>query len=235
MDTSADACFEIGRDVTFRPSGRGERKQLRAEGLVLKSPHGDAHLKPSIAAEGAGGFDLVILSNKSYDLDAAMDAIAPTVENSAAVLPLLNGMRHLDALDARFGPEKILGGWCAVSTTLDPDGTVRQLTPTQLLKFGERDGSRTPRVEAIEELMGGATFEAAATDHIVQEMWDKWTFLIHARPGITCLMRASVGTIMEAPGGEALTLQMIDAAGVIATAYGFTAKRGDRATSCERC
>jgi len=212
---------EAGRDVTFLVRPR-RAEQLRADGLVLKSPHGDASLRPKIATSAEGSFDLVILSNKAYDLEAAMESIANAVESGAAVLPLLNGMRHLDALDARFGREKILGGWCAVSTTLDPDGTVRQLTPTQTLKFGERSGNRTARVDAIEELMQGANFEGRATEHIMQEMWDKWAAL-STLAGMTCLMRASVGIIMDAPGGEALMLQLLEECRTVAAAYGFAA------------
>jgi 2-dehydropantoate 2-reductase len=211
--------FEAGRDVTFlvRPK---RAEQLRANGLVLKSPHGDACLKPKIATSVDDEFDLVILSNKSYDLEAAMEAIAPAVERGAAVLPLLNGMRHLDALDARFGSARVLGGWCAVSTTLDADGTVRQLTQAQVLKFGERDGSRSARLEEIEQLMQGAGFDGRSTGRIVQEMWDKWVGL-STLAGMTCLMRASVGTIMQAPGGERLTMALFEEGRTIAAAYGF--------------
>jgi 2-dehydropantoate 2-reductase len=149
-----------------------------------------------------------------------MEAIAPAIESGAIILPLLNGMRHLDALDARFGAERVLGGWCAISTTLDPDGTVRQLTQAQTLKFGERDGSAPPRITAIEQFMQGAKFDGRATQQIVQEMWDKWVGLA-TLAGITCLMRASVGIVVESPGGEALTLSLLDECRKVAAAYGF--------------
>lgn len=211
--------FEAGRDITFLVRPR-RAEQLRSDGLVLKSPHGDACLRPAIVTAVDEAYDLVILSNKAYDLEPAMDAIAPAVRNGGAILPLLNGMRHLDALDQRFGAEKVLGGWCAVSTTLDPDGTVRQLTPTQTLKFGERDGSQSSRVSAIQQLMQGAGFDGRATGEIVQEMWDKWVGL-STLAGMTCLMRASVGTIMEAPGGESLILKLFDENRRVAAAYGY--------------
>ena len=214
--------FEAGRDVSFlvRPK---RAQQLRANGLVLKSPFGDASLKvPVIESVDPGmAFDLIILSNKSYDLDAAMNAIAPAVERGALVLPLLNGMRHLDALDARFGRERVLGGWAAISATLDPDGTVRHLSEAQTLQFGDRDGSRAARMQEIEDLAAGAKFELRARPEIVQEMWEKWTFL-STLAGITCLMRASIGTIMDAPGGEGLITALLEECRRVAAAYGFT-------------
>ena len=103
--------LEAGRDVTFlvRPA---RAQKLAATGLVITSPAGDVTI-PSpptvVAAELREPFDVVILSCKAYDLDGAMDAVAPAVGPHTAVIPLLNGMRHLDALDARFGPGRVDG------------------------------------------------------------------------------------------------------------------------------
>jgi 2-dehydropantoate 2-reductase len=216
--------FEAGRDVTFLVRPR-RAAQLRADGLVLRSPHGDAVLRVPTVERATGGYDLVLLSNKAYDLDSAMEAVAPAVGAGAAVLPVINGMRHMDALDARFGAERVLGGWCGISSTLDADGTVRQLTKTQMVRFGERDGRRTERVSAIEETMAGANFDGKATADIVQEMWEKWV-LLATLAGMTCLMRASVGTIMEAPGGEGLMLRLLEECGRTAAANGY-APRAD--------
>ncbi len=211
--------FEAGRDVTFLVRPR-RAAQLRADGLVLRSPHGDAMLRVPTVERATAGYDLVLLSNKAYDLDSAMEAVAPAVGAGAAVLPVINGMRHMDALDARFGAERVMGGWCGISSTLDADGTVRQLTKTQMVRFGERDGRRTERVSAIEETMAGANFDGKATADIVQEMWEKWV-LLATLAGMTCLMRASVGIIMEAPGGEALMLRLLEECGRTAAANGY--------------
>jgi 2-dehydropantoate 2-reductase len=177
-------------------------------------------LRVPTVERATAGYDLVLLSNKAYDLDSAMEAVAPAVGAGAAVLPVINGMRHMDALDARFGAERVMGGWCGISSTLDADGTVRQLTKTQMVRFGERDGRRTERVSAIEETMAGANFDGKATADIVQEMWEKWV-LLATLAGMTCLMRASVGTIMEAPGGEALMLRLLEECGRTAAANGY--------------
>jgi 2-dehydropantoate 2-reductase len=177
-------------------------------------------LRVPTVERATAGYDLVLLSNKAYDLDSAMEAVAPAVGAGAAVLPVINGMRHMDALDARFGAERVMGGWCGISSTLDADGTVRQLTKTQMVRFGERDGRRTERVSAIEETMAGANFDGKATADIVQEMWEKWV-LLATLAGMTCLMRASVGIIMEAPGGEALMLRLLEECGRTAAANGY--------------
>jgi 2-dehydropantoate 2-reductase len=103
--------LEAGQDVTFlvRPA-RAER--LAAAGLMITSPAGDIALRspPTVlATELRTPFDAVILSCKAYDLDGAIESFAPAVGPDTAVVPLLNGMRHLDALDARFGADRVLG------------------------------------------------------------------------------------------------------------------------------
>src|SRR5829696_4952518 len=150
--------LEAGRDVTFlvRPA---RAEQLAATGLAITSPAGDVTL-PSpptlLAADLRAPFDVVILSCKAYDLDGAMDAVAPAVGPGTAVVPLLNGMRHLDALDARFGPDRVLGGSCFISAKLDDAGRVVHLSDLHRLVFGERQGGRSPRADAIARAMAGA-------------------------------------------------------------------------------
>src|SRR5579862_8060020 len=97
--------IEAGRDVTFlvRPRRAAE---LASAGLIIKSAAGDVTVPspPTVLAEELDShFDLVLLSCKAYDLDSAIAAFAPAVGPQTAILPLLNGMRHLDVLDARFG------------------------------------------------------------------------------------------------------------------------------------
>jgi 2-dehydropantoate 2-reductase len=210
-----------GRDVTFlvRPRRAGE---LARTGLNIRSRFGDVHLNavPSLTKDGLSeAFDLVLLSCKAYDLDDAMAALAPAVGGETAILPLLNGMAHLDVLAARFGAGRVLGGQCAVSTMLDPDGRVVHLNDTHTLTFGERRAPRSARVEAIASEFSGAGFEAHLSEAILQEMWEKWVAIATAA-GITCLMRAPIGDIVAASAADLVTA-LFDECGAIATAQGF--------------
>ena len=191
--------LEAGRDVTFlvRPA-RAER--LAATGLTITSPAGNITLRspPTVLASGLRDpFDAVILSCKAYDLGGAIESFAPAVGPDTAVVPLLNGMRHLDALDARFGADRVLGGSCFISAKLDEAGRIAHVSDIHRLAFGERCGGRSPRVEALGAAMAGAKFEAVASDEILQVMWEKWVFLA-SLAGITCLTRAAVGDIAAA-------------------------------------
>jgi 2-dehydropantoate 2-reductase len=213
--------LQAGRDVTFlvRPKRAAE---LAEAGLVIKSPNGDVTLKnpPTVQADKlTEKFDVVLLSCKAFDLDDAIKSFAPAVGAQTAIIPLLNGMLHLDVLDGKFGRERVLGGLCAIAVTLNDKREVVQLQPMQSLNFGERDGKLSDRVRAISEAMASGKFGSVASENIVQEMWEKWVFLASLAAS-TCLMRAAVGHILAAPGGKDFILGMLDECSAVAAAEG---------------
>ena len=213
--------LEAGRDVSFLVRSRRAAALVRT-GLVIRSRLGDIDLStpPTVTADTLRqSVDLVLLGCKAYDLDEAMTSFAPAVGSETVILPLLNGMRHLDALEAGFGANHVLGGQCLISAALDADGRILHLSDTHSLSFGERDGSRSARVEAIASVLSGPRFEARLSEAILQEMWEKWVF-IATGAGITCLMRAAVGDIVAAGAAE-LAAGLFDECAAIATAQGF--------------
>src|SRR6267142_791491 len=226
--------FQAGRDVTFlvRPRRKAE---LATTGIVIRSRFGDATLptpRTVLAEDLHETFDLVLLSCKAYDLESAIDSFAPAVGASTAILPLLNGMRHMDILDQRFGPERVLGGLCYIAATLNDQHEIVHLNDRHDLAFGERDGARSARVEALGPIMADAVFKARPSGAILQEMWEKWAF-IATGAGLTCLMRAAVGDIVAA-GGSDLASTLFAECSEIAARAGFSpgeaAVRNNQAT-----
>ena len=213
--------LQAGRDITFlvRPRRAGE---LASAGLVIKSPNGDVTLNnpPIVQADTIKDkFDVVLLSCKAYDLADAIGSFAPAVGPKTSIIPLLNGMLHLDVLDNKFGRERVLGGLCAIAVTLNERREVVQLQPTQSLGFGERDGKMSDRVLAIAQVFSSIS-GAGTSDDVMQDMWEKWVFLTSIAAS-TCLMRAPVGVILAAPGGRDFMLGLLDECRAVATAEGF--------------
>jgi 2-dehydropantoate 2-reductase len=212
---------EAGRDVTFLVRPR-RAEEIARHGLRIESAHGNAHLRPRTALAGGdpgGPYDLVLLAVKAHALEGAMDDMVPAVGPETAILPVLNGMRHLDALAARFGPGRVLGGVAQIPASLGPEGRVRHLGQVHALAFGEVAGGASERVRAVAALCEGANFNARASEAIVQEMWEKWVMLA-ALAGMTCLMRASVGHILSAPGGREVLLSLLAECRAVAEAAG---------------
>ncbi|MGE0259296.1 MAG: 2-dehydropantoate 2-reductase [Alphaproteobacteria bacterium] len=211
---------EAGRDVTFLV--RGARANALAEhGLKVESPLGDftVPVKVAIAGRVGGPYDVVLLTAKHYDLDAAIEAIRPAFGPQTAVLPLLNGLVHLDRLDRAFGPGRVLGGVAYVGAVLLPDGSIRHHNRLSGIAFGERDGGISERARAIEREFAGTPVSAPANPDIIQEMWEKFVF-ISAMAGMNCLMRGTIGEIVATEEGRALMVEALAECQGVAAASG---------------
>jgi 2-dehydropantoate 2-reductase len=209
-----------GRDVTFLVRDR-RAEQLRRNGLVVMSPLGDVNLPapPLMSAkELKGSYELIIVSSKSYDLETSIADFANAMGANSRVLPLLNGMRHMDVLDARFGPHRVLGGLARISSTLDADGRIHQLGTFNALAFGSRDAGETP-IDEIADALRVPGFDALLSHDILHEMWEKWVF-IAAAASTTSLMRATVGDIVAADAQD-IAVRLLQECGAIAAANGF--------------
>jgi 2-dehydropantoate 2-reductase len=211
---------QAGRDVTFlvRPA---RAAQLQNRGLRIVSPRGDATVHPKLVTADAitQPFDAVLLTVKGFQLDAALEDMAPAISPEAMIVPVLNGMQHMDVIARRFSPHNLVGGVLKVSTVLDDDGRIVQLAPFQSLTYGELDGSITPRIKALDTFMQGADIGAAMSTEIGREMWEKWIMLA-ALGAITCLMRGTIGEIEACPGGAAFALQLLNEVVAIVRAVG---------------
>jgi 2-dehydropantoate 2-reductase len=199
------------------------RAQLERDGLVIESPYGALRRPVPLLSPGeaAPGWDVVLLACKAYDLEDAVSAVRPAVDARTAVLPVLNGVSHIEILQRAFGAERVLGGLAKIQATLAPeDGAVRHLNDWRYLTFGEMDGRTSPRVQALEEAAAGAKgIVAAAVPDIAFRMWEK---LVHLGTSAVCtvLMRANVGEIARAPGGVDLMRRVLERNAAVAAANG---------------
>jgi 2-dehydropantoate 2-reductase len=213
---------QAGRDVTFLVRPR-RAEQIQGQGLRILSPyHGDFTARPETitAAQIVSPYDIIFLSVKSYDLAAAIDDFAPAVAPRTVIIPVLNGMHHMDVLTQRFGKDAVLGGVCYVATEMDSQGRIAQLADFQSLSYGELDGKKTSRVEAVHQVFQGAGFDTAISRDILRDMWQKWVWLA-SLGAITCLLGGNIGEIVAVPGGADLSLSTLRECAAIAGACGY--------------
>ena len=166
---------EAGADVTFLVR-EGRKKALGERGLVIDSPVGNLAV-PVHAITGAElasekPFDVVLFTCKAYDLDDAVNAIAPAISDKTAVLPVLNGMSHMDVLNQRFGRDRVWGGLAKIAAQLLPDGTIKHLNDWRYLVFGTQSGEITPLVKDFSAAFGKTAAEAQAVANITHAMWE---------------------------------------------------------------
>ena len=214
--------LQAGHDVTFlvRPA---RAQQLATRGLVIRSPLGDVTLPkpPTVQADTLSRhFDLIVLSCKAYDLDGCIASIRPAVGPDTVIVPLLNGMQHLAVLDAEFGAAHVLGGLCQISATLNDARDIVHLNPMQTLVVGGRDAAGQAKAQAFAQMLTSAGISAPVPPDVVRAMWEKWVFITSlAAP--TTLMRAAVGPIVRAPGGEAFMRATLAECLAVAAANGY--------------
>jgi 2-dehydropantoate 2-reductase len=210
-----------GRDVTFLVRQR-RADVLRERGLRIVGLGENQVIEPKLvtAAELSAPYDLILMSVKATGLAAAIEDVAPAVGPDTAIVPFLNGMAHVDALNARFGARAVLGGVVFVATTVDAVGDIVRLAPMQSVLVGEQDGSVTPRLREIEAALGGAGFDFAVHSDITARMWAKWVF-ISSISAVTCLLRAPVGDVVAVPGGPEFGPAVVAEGAAIAAAAGF--------------
>ena len=201
---------QAGRDVTFlvRPT---RAAQLAERGLQILSPHGDFALRPQLltADRISGPYDAILLTVKAFSLESALADMAPAVGPETMILPVLNGMRHVDILAERFGDDTVVGCACKIAASMDDQGRIVQHNLIQDIAIGEMGGEVSPRIERLDHFMRDAGFDARLSPAIAREMWEKW-ILLAGLGGINCLMRGTIGDVAQAPRGTEFALAVLD-------------------------
>ncbi|MCH2550333.1 MAG: ketopantoate reductase family protein [Alphaproteobacteria bacterium] len=213
---------ESGQDITFLVRSP-KKKQLDERGLRINSVFGDLDYRVNTitAKSVSANNDLVILACKSYHLKGAIETAVSSLKNDGTVLPILNGIKHLDELNSAFGPERVLGVTIKLSATCLPDGTIEHLNDWHWLQFGEQNGKISPRAKAIEKTFENTIgLRAYASKNIIHEMWEKFVHLTTAA-SITCLMRANSGQILSSVEGAYIFQEMLETSASIARANGY--------------
>jgi 2-dehydropantoate 2-reductase len=198
-----------GRDVTFLVR-EGRRARIGAAGLKIRSPLGDVAITPNpiTADEIQAPYDVIILAVKAYQLETALNDMRAAVGPQTMILPVLNGMGHMDRIARQFSPRNLLGCTLIVATTIGADGQIEQLQPRQEFAYGELDGSQSERIKAVDALMQGAGIGARLSSDIERDMWQKWIFLA-SLGALTCLMRGKIGQIAATPTGQDLARALL--------------------------
>ena len=210
-----------GADVTFLVREKRAR-QIAAHGLIIESPKDKVTLKVKtlVAADVKPDYDIVMLACKAYDLDAGIAAITPAMGSATCIVPLLNGISHLDRLDAAFGRQRVMGGSCQIAATLTRDGVVKSLADAHLIIWGARDPTHAALATQLGDAFARTVVDWQVSEHIMLDMWEKVAFL-STLAGMTCLMRGTLGDILSTADGRALMQRYIDSCVLIAAKEGY--------------
>jgi 2-dehydropantoate 2-reductase len=188
---------KAGAEVHF--IARGQHLQaLRNEGLRVEGPE-PIHIARVNATDNPGEVgiaDFVMLCVKLRDTEAACQQMRPMVGAGTTIISFQNGVLKDQALQSAFDASQLMGGVGYVATTIARPGVIRQTGPMQRLRFGEFDGSRSARGQALLAACLAGGINAELSEHILREIWQKYVFLV-GLSGTTTSMRRPIGPIRE--------------------------------------
>ena len=210
-----------GNDVTFQVRGR-QAAAMAERGLTLLSPLGDVTIeKPQLlsALDFPGHFDAVLLCTKLWDLEAAAETIKPLLAHDSFVATLQNGVEGEDIVAAVVGRRHVVGGVAEISAHIEEPGVIRHHGELARLAFGELDGTRSWRLEALEAALSAAGVNVRLSNDIAIAIWQKFV-LLSSFAGVTAYRRQSVGEVFSDPVSKALYADLVREAEAVARAKG---------------
>ena len=212
--------MKSGANVSFLV--REKRKdELKKSGINIFRINGELKVNPKLLDKNISGqhFDVIILTNKSYDLIESIREIKPYV-NKTVIIPLLNGMAHYEILDKEFGKEKIFGGTAYISTAMNNYGSIQQITSRASIKFGPRTQKNINIANEFYEICKETEFECDFSDHIELDLWRKYV-LIGATAASTVLFQKPLGEISATTYGKSLIIEIHEECKKIVLSKGY--------------
>ncbi|QQE80145.1 ketopantoate reductase family protein [Alicyclobacillus sp. SO9] len=188
---------QTGNPVTFLVR-QNRYHQLKTSGLTIQSVHGNFTIQPELALspEEIDKPDVVLLAVKNYHLDGAMSQLQTLVNKGAKILPLLNGVEHIDVLLRNFGDQHVLGGTCYIESTLDAEGGIVHTSPMHDIVFGSLGHVNEEWLGELLHVFQRSGINVTQSHAILKDMWTKFVFLTSIS-GLTAAARSPIGVILN--------------------------------------
>ena len=214
---------EAGAEVTFIARGTHLRV-LREEGLCVESLAGDFRIQPANATDDPGDVgpvDVVLVGVKAWQVRAVAPTMRPLIGADTIVLPLQNGVEAPSELIEALGAGPVVGGLCRIVATVARPGRIRHMGVDPIVTFGELDGRRTARIDALKHAFDAATgAHPEVSDDIQAAMWGKFLFICGVS-GVGAVTRVPVGAFRAQPETRALLAGAMQEVADVAAAHGI--------------
>lgn len=226
---------EAGHELVVIARG-AHLEAIRSDGLKVLSTAGDFAVRPKLATDDpaqAGPVDLVLVGVKAWQVNEAARAMTPLVGEATTVLPLQNGVEAPDQLVAELGAAAVLPGLCKIVSYIEAPGVVRHAGVEPRIEFGERDGRRSERVEALAAAFAATKgISVGVAEDVEAALWEKFLFIAPVS-GLGALCRQPIGLVRKVPQTRALLLRALKEVDLLARARGV-ALRDDAVTRTMR-
>ena len=214
---------QAGEDVTFIARGR-HLSAIQQTGLSVDSIGGDFVVNPAKATnspQSIGVVDVIILAIKAWQLEDAIIQMKPLVGENTVIVPLMNGIEHMETLMTAFGREHVLGGLCRISAFIAEAGHIKHVGIDPFIAFGEWDGKRSERVSKLYDVfknISGITIQVS--ENIELAMWEKYLFIC-SMSGVGAVTRQPVGGFRSVKESRAMLRRALEEVALVANARGI--------------
>jgi 2-dehydropantoate 2-reductase len=186
-----------GHDVFFIARG-AHLEAIRKNGLKIESVHGDLHLpKPNVTDDPrtVGPVDIVIFAVKLWDTETAAEQAKPLIGLNTRLITLQNGIDSVERIGAIVGPDKVIGGYAYIATTISAPGVIKHTSQFHHFRFGFADNRPDATLDAFVAAGKEAGLDIGVSKAIERELWEKFIFLT-AMTGATATLRSGIGPIL---------------------------------------
>lgn len=223
-----------GYDVRFLARGP-HLDAIRRDGLSVTTPDGTFRVEVRASDDPAAlaPADVVFLCVKLWDTEAAAGSCRPLLGAETAVISLQNGIFAEGLLADVLGRERVMGGLAEVSASITAPGQITKIGPAQRIRFGELDGTPSPRAQRLAEHLSTPGMEGALEADIRTALWTKFIFLT-GLSALTALTRRPIGDVRATPETRQLLQAVVGEAYAVGVASGVPLDGGLIASSMAR-
>jgi 2-dehydropantoate 2-reductase len=190
--------------------------------LRIESALGDAHIHPAVATDDPatiGPVDVVLVTVKLWDTEAAIRTATPLIGPETAVVSLQNGVDAAGRLAADLGAEHVMGGVSQIAAVIERPGVIRHTGTMATVIAGELDGRKSQRAAALVAALDAAGVDAKLSGDIVRRIWEKFVFLV-GMSALTSVTRLPIGPVRDDPETRGLLAEIMSETWAVGRAKG---------------
>jgi 2-dehydropantoate 2-reductase len=192
-------------------------EEINRDGLSVQSTRlGSFIVHPEAVTELTEPADVLIVATKAGGLRTGMERIRAAPD---LVVPLLNGLDHIEALRAHFGPERVAAGTIRIEADRPAPGRIVQTSPFLRVDLASRFAERRGDLDALAERLDRAEVPARVCETEAEILWSKLVRL-NALALTTSAADRPVGFIRSDPTWRADLRACVEEAAAVARADG---------------
>lgn len=214
-----------GRGRTYFIARGAHRDAIVEQGLTLKKNGGkeEINVRPFLCSDSVGGlpfFDIVVMSVKGYDLDAATRAVAGVTNDDSLILPLLNGADIYDRMRRHLDHGYIFPSCLYLGTHIESPGVIFQNGGTGQILMGRDPLHPDLYPGELIDLFRDAGIPMEFFEDVNVEIWKKYIFIAPFAL-VTAAYGRTIGEVTADPELSRLVRDIMKEVAAVADALGI--------------